>query len=369
MKPYGIGAILLSTIVFAGQVHEHGLASTVAPDGSVEMNAVTVPISSALSPEARAYMRSIIVDHRFGRPQPDIRSERLRQDQIMGEFLRPMLARYDVKISEQYIAGVFTQVVTPSAGISAENRSRVLLNVHGGGFTTGGRTASLVESLPLAALMGIKVISIDYRMSPEFEFPAASEDVTSVYREVLKTYRPAGVGLYGCSAGGLLTAQAIAWFDQDKLPAPGAIGVFCAGLGGFFVGDSPILGAPLNGIVHPMSAPPPADSESANAPASVFGYLASVARTNPLAYPLNSPELLAKFPPTLFISATRGFEFSAALVSHNALAKAGVESRLFAWDGLNHGFFYNSELPESRDAYDIMVRFFDDHLETPESEN
>jgi acetyl esterase/lipase len=190
-----------------------------------------------------------------------------------------------------------------------------------------------------------------------------------VYREVLKTYRPASIGLYGCSAGGLLTAQAVAWFYRENLPAPGAIGVFCAGLGGFFIGDSPILGGPLNGMLRPMPARPPANSESANAPASAFGYLASVARTNPLAYPLHSPELLAKFPPTLFVSATRGFEFSAALGSHNALAKAGVESRFFAWDGLNHGFFYNSELPESRDAYDIMVQFFDDHLAKPEAGN
>ena len=53
---------------------------------------------------------------------------------------------------------------------------------------------------------------------------------------------------------------------------------------------------------------------------------------------------------------------SMALDSHNKLARAGVESDFHAWDGMNHAFFYNSELPESREAYAIMVDFFEKHL-------
>ncbi len=136
-----------------------------------------------------------------------------------------------------------TDVVEPADGIAPENRDRVLVNVHGGGFVTGARTASLVESVPLAAVMKIKVVSIDYRMGPEHQFPAASEDVAAVYRELLKRYDPKRVGLYGCSAGGQLTAQSIAWFQTHGLPNPAAIGVFCASLGQLAAGDSANTGA------------------------------------------------------------------------------------------------------------------------------
>lgn len=59
-------------------------------------------------------------------------------------------------------------------------------------------------------------------MAPEWYFPAASEDVAKVYRELLKSYRPENIGIYGCSAGAGLTSQAVAWFQTHGLPHPPA---------------------------------------------------------------------------------------------------------------------------------------------------
>ena len=44
------------------------------------------------------------------------------------------------------------------------------------------------------------------------------------------------------------------------------------------------------------------------------------------------------------------------------LVKAGVDTELHVWEGLFHGFFYNADVPESRDALNVIVRFFDRHL-------
>jgi acetyl esterase/lipase len=323
-------------------------------DGTVILHDVQVPPSELMSSEARAYLRKIVVDKPFGAPLPDIKDERARQDRIMLDFLEPMRRRYKVNVAEQRIAGIVTDVVTPAEGVAPENRARVLINLHGGGFVTGARTASLVESVPLASIMRIKVISVDYRMAPEYAFPAGSEDVEVVYRELLKTYKPEHMVLYGCSAGGMLTAQALARFQAKKLPMPAAAGVLCASLGALVAGDSGVLAAPLTGLKLPRTQGKPA--------APVMGYLAGARPDDPQAYPLVSDEMLRAFPPTLFISGTRAFEMSAALNSHNALARVGVTSQFHAWDGMVHAFFYNSDLPEAREAYAIMARFFDQHL-------
>ena len=328
--------------------------------GTIRLDAVEVPLSSLMSDEARAYMRHVILNKPFGTPAPDIAEERRRQDSIMLGFLEPMRSRYAVDTAEETIGGVVVDVVTPREGVAPENADRVLLNVHGGGFVTGARTASLVESVPLAALMKVRVISIDYRMGPEHQFPAASEDVASVYRELLKTYKPEHIGLFGCSAGGLLAAQSVAWFRAHELPLPGAVGVFCASLGGYFGGDATVLAGPLNGMLPERSAARPATASGV--PRAPRAYLDTAAADDPLAYPIASLAVTADFPPTLLISGTRSFEFSMALDSHNKLTQAGVDSRFHAWDGMNHAFFYNSELPESREAYAIMVDFFETHL-------
>jgi acetyl esterase/lipase len=108
-------------------------------------------------------------------------------------------------------------------------------------------------------------------------------------------------------------------------------------------------------------APPPLPKSDAPASAGL-PYFAGVSITDPLAAPASSPEVLAKFPPTLIVTGTRAFELSSAVHTHALLVKAGAEADLHVWEGMFHGFFYNVDVPESRDCYDVIVKFFDRHL-------
>lgn len=73
-------------------------------------------------------------------------------------------------------------------------------------------------------------------------------------------------------------------------------------------------------------------------------------------------EILAAFPPTQIITGTRGFELSSAIYTHSRLVKLGVKADLHVWEGMFHGFYSNPDVPESQDAYKVMVDFFDEHL-------
>jgi acetyl esterase/lipase len=72
--------------------------------------------------------------------------------------------------------------------------------------------------------------------------------------------------------------------------------------------------------------------------------------------------VLAAFPPTLVITGSRDFEMSAATYTHRRLLAAGVAAELIVWDGLGHGFFYDVDLPESRECFDSVSRFFQARL-------
>lgn len=206
----------------------------------------------------------------------------------------------------------------------------------------------------MAHLGKFRVISVDYRQGYEHKFPAASEDVAAVYAELLKTYPPGRIGIYGGSAGGALTVQATAWILEQGLPAPGALGVFGAGAGGS--GDSAYFGA------IGTAQRPPVDVFASIHDTKV-GYHSEARGDDPLVNPnIASQALRARFPPTLLITGTRAFDLSPAIATHRALSQAGVEASLHVFDGMGHCFYYDAALPEGADAYQTIVRFFRKHL-------
>jgi acetyl esterase/lipase len=211
----------------------------------------------------------------------------------------------------------------------------------------GARTEGQLESIPVAAVSGLKVISVDYRQGPEHRFPAASEDVAAVYRQLLTQYEPEHIGIFGCSAGGLLTAQALAWFDQHGLPMPGAVGIFCAGAGQFGLGDSTAIAALFGSDTGGKKTPE---------------YFDGADWQSPLVNPLLDSSLMARFPPTLLISSTRDFAMSATLATHQQLVALEKVSELHIYEGLIHYFFADTELTESQQAFAVMSRFFHQHL-------
>ena len=91
-------------------------------------------------------------------------------------------------------------------------------------------------------------------------------------------------------------------------------------------------------------------------------YFKCASLTDPMVFPGQSPALLAKFPPTLLITGTRDMAMSSVIQSQTLLSRAGVETELHVWDGMWHSFFSDPEMPESRDAYQVIVKFFDHHL-------
>jgi len=309
-----LGALLCVSLAM-GPVHSRA-ESTTDPDGTVHITSLVVPLSDFLSQEASSALRNRS-PFSFNPPilDADIATVRASAEKNYKVVADRMLRRYPVKIDAQEMAGVHTDIVIPKDGVSARNRERVLVNLHGGGFFLGAGSGALVESIPVASVAKIKVVTVDYRMAPEHKFPAGNEDVAAVYRELLKQYRPSSIGIYGCSAGGTLTAQVVAWFHKQRMPRPGAIGIFGAsGIRGSH-GDSTYL-APA--LVHsPQTGPLRHGS-----------YFDDVPLDDPLVSPARDLDVLARFPPTLLINSTRHPSVSGALYTFAGDAAAGADAAL-----------------------------------------
>lgn len=353
----GIGALIFGLV--ASQNVAAQVATTVSPNtdvtsADIHIANATIPFSGYASAETKQALAKLLASP----PPPDfhgdIEAVRRYQAQYPDTQLAKMRKRYAVTITPEEIGGVRVRVIVPQVGVAKRNRNRILINLHGGGFMWGADSEALVESIPFAIAGDIKIVTVDFRMAPEHTFPAASEDVAAVYRALLRKYKPENIGIYGCSAGGILAAESIAWFEDHDLPRPGAIASLC-GTGAELDGDSAYLASVLIG----QPAVPPGGT-----PLLLKGlpYFAGVKPDDPLAFPITSRKVLAKFPPTLLITGSRDFSESSETTMKRRLWRAGVESELFVFDGLWHAFMMDPDLPESQEVYAIVARFFDDHL-------
>lgn len=373
--------LMLIPLVPAGQA-ETGDESTaavqamyrVSGDGSVVIDHEVVPMSSLLSEGGqRVLMRSGATEGPGAPiPLPSGVQDIVELRHVYNENLRPYVEHmrkvFPVDIEETSISGIPVAIVTPKGGVPRANRNRLVLNGPGGGFRTGVRGNGLLISIPMAATLGVKVVSILYRQGPEHRFPAASEDLLKVWDHYTRTYRPGNIGMVGCSAGGSLISQTTAMLIKDGRPTPGVLGVYCAGLGAQFGGDSRLYGnlAITNVALSTRpDAEPIARPTLASTPpnlATRLEYFSGVDMEQFIVNPTVDESLLARFPPTIFFTASRDFAMSGAAMSHWKLLKVGVDSELLLFDGLYHGFMTNPDFPESQAGYEIAGRFFDRHL-------
>lgn len=319
-------------------------SSVIDSQGTAHITRV-IPVPETISPEAQRML---------ARPQSDaakpetLEARRTGTDTWQARAGKLSETLYPVHVESQSMAGVPVRVITPLE-IPADRRDRVLINLHGGGFNSD--SGSLTETVPIANLTQTKVIAVLYRLAPEHPFPAAVDDAVAVYREALKTYKPGKIAIYGTSAGAILTGEVAVKIKQLGLPLPGALGIF-SGFGDFdHVGDSQAMYA-LNGLSGHLDppAPPPMDKE----------YVRDTNPRDPVLSPLYAD--LHGMPPTLFITSGRDILLSGTTILQRAFLRDGVDARLVVFEALPHAFWNNAELPESKEAYGIMVKFFDREL-------
>ena len=98
------------------------------------------------------------------------------------------------------------------------------LHIHGGGYLFGSPDGSDLSNLLIAAKSGITVLSVDYRLAPEYPIPAPLDDCYAGLAWIHKNASRLGIdsqriGIGGESAGGgLAAALAIKARDAGEYP-------------------------------------------------------------------------------------------------------------------------------------------------------
>jgi epsilon-lactone hydrolase len=100
--------------------------------------------------------------------------------------------------------------------------NRILLYLHGGGYMLGSLRSHAPTVARLARATGARGFLIDYRLAPEFPYPAAVDDARTAWRWLQSQAPEARFVVGGESAGGGLTMALLQAARDDGEPLPRA---------------------------------------------------------------------------------------------------------------------------------------------------
>lgn len=323
------------------------------PSGLREVPARSLPVPETVSPQMQA-----VIARPFNPAFTDVPATTEAWKARIDAFNRNVAAALPqlrsalgVSTDAAMIDGVRVFHVTPST-LLPQRRDFLLLHLHGGVRVLNGGEAGTREAILMAGLGGFRVVSVDYRMPPDFPFPAARDDALTVYRALLRSTDAARIGLFGSSAGGSLVYAMLLRAKMEGVAMPGAIATGSPTVDLSRTGDTLSTNAYVDNVLGTQE-----------------GFVAATGRLyadgRDLKDPLLSPIYadVSGLPPAILTSGTRDLYLSNTVRMHRKLRAAGVEAMLQVWEGQSHvQYMADPTAPETREYHDEVVRFFDRHL-------
>ena len=227
----------------------------------------------------------------------------------------------------------------------------MLLYLHGGGFVYGLTHLHLQMGAYLAKNLGIRILMVDYRLGPEYPFPASLEDCVTAYHWLMKQDILAkNIGVAGDSAGGNLTVTMLMKLRERGDPLPAAAACLSP------VADLTTKNEQRQGLKDPLLS----------AKAVKFFHQSYLGNHDPHD-PLISPVFgnLKGLPPILVHAGEEEILCDDAKRIAKLAKSEGVDLRLEIYPGMWHVWQLFLTLPQAIQSLDDISNFFKTHLSFP----
>ena len=251
-------------------------------------------------------------------------------------------------VTDNLISGVDTRSYLP---ISPKSNIK-LLYFHGGGFLLGSLDSHDNICAEIADITQAEVVAVDYRLAPEFIYPAQLDDVTSVWESLIEDGTQ-GI-IVGDSAGGTLCASLCIRLNRLEKQLPLAQVLIYPWLGGDF---------DLPSYIDYCDAPLLRTSDVKNFIELVTDGNSETMKADPEFAPL----LVADynfFPKSLIITADIDPIRDDGVLFHERLVDAGIESTHRNEEQLVHGYLRARNMcSRARKSFDAMTEYICEVLE------
>lgn len=144
--------------------------------------------------------------------------KQIRQE--MAETAASLPSHSDVKVEQAIIGSMRGEWIIPMQPVPSQHE--VILYFHGGGFIAGNCEFYRDLATRIAKASGTKILTIEYRLAPEYPYPAANEDCIEAYQWLLANgYSSNDIVFGGDSVGASLALMTLISLRNEgrELPA------------------------------------------------------------------------------------------------------------------------------------------------------
>ena len=258
----------------------------------------------------------------------------IQNPQFAGEYITPAEAEQN---TEQQQA-----LVSMRTGPNREGNA--ILYLHGGAYTAGGAAYARGFGGLLCANTNFPVLTVAYRLAPEYPFPTAVDDALAGYEHLLGMgYAPDNIYLAGESAGGGLVLCLTHKLKELAMPLPGRI-----------VSISPWADLAMTGETYTLNEKIDPTLSQSRLAYSAKAYSKGADLHNPLISPIYGD--FTDFPPTLLIAGDREILLDDAKAVYACYKRDGAHARLHIEPGMWHVYVLYPT-PEAKAAQRMIAAF------------
>lgn len=321
-------------------------------------NNTTMHIPDTVSNQAQEMIKNMMMNmsgFSFETPAPDDLEGWKKLNQQMSSMAifesQPIIDNYQSNATVTKLGNVNVLDIKPK---DWKDNGKVLVYLHGGGYTFFNASSTVGAVLPVANITGLRVISVDYSLAPFSKWNQTTSEVVSVINALIKEkgYSLNDIAMFGDSAGGGLVAGSVLKMRDEGIGIPAVVVLWSPWTDVTGSGDS---------YRTLKNADPfmPSVSDLKN---MAGAYADPSDQKNPYVSPVYG-DFSKGFPPTLIQGGTSEFMLSDFIRLYQAIDQANIPVKLDIYEGMPHDFqIFLYDTPEANIAISKTGNFVQEHL-------
>ena len=257
-----------------------------------------------------------------------------------------IFSSFGIKVERDNFSGIPGAIFTPRKNV---NTKSIIFYLHGGGYCfDSSLTTHKVGLTKLAKQTGSVCYSVDYRLAPEHQYPAALDDALTAWKHIVSQNPNCNIILAGDSAGGGLSLALMMYLRDNNEQLPDGLVLF-----------SPWTDLTCSGETYETKAKydPMFTTNMTKDSANIY-VPEDVKKTDPYISPLYGN--FTNLPRTLVLVGGNEILLDDSRLFAQKAKDSGVDIEIDIWPSMFHDWWlFGSFIPETKQVLDKAAKWID----------